>query len=82
MRNEYAFILQIFYGLECKIFICRADTMTKLMEWVSLASMIGLVWTAAYMDKLLPQYKTEILWSPVVLVVLFGVFSVLTIVYR
>ena len=60
--------------------------MTKLMEWVSVAAVIGLLWTAAYMDQLgkigLCCYKTTMLWMPVVLVVVFGVYSVFTIAYR
>ena len=56
--------------------------MTKLLEWLSLATIIGVVWAGAYTEMLLPQYRTELLWSPVVLVILFGVFSVLTIIYR
>ena len=56
--------------------------MTKLLEWLSVAVVMGVVWVAAYTDKLLPQYKGEILWSPVVFVILFGLFSVLTIAYR
>ena len=56
--------------------------MTKLLQWVSVVAVIALVWVGAYTDRLLPQYKTELLWSPVVLVVLIGIFSVLTIAYR
>ena len=56
--------------------------MTKLLEWLSVAVVMGIVWVGAYTDKLLPQYKGEILWSPVVFVLLFGLFSVLTIAYR
>ena len=59
---------------------CRM--MTKLLQWVSLVTVIGLVWAAAYTDRLLPQYKTELLWSPLLLILLFGLFSVFTIVYR
>ena len=47
---------------------------------VALAAVVGLVW--AYTDTLLPQYKTQLLWSPVILVLLFGLFSVVTIIYR
>ena len=56
--------------------------MTKLLQWVSVLAVLALVWIGAYTDRLLPQYKTELLWSPVVLVVLIGIFSVLTIAYR
>ena len=56
--------------------------MTKLLEWLSLATILGVVWAGAYTETLLPQYRTELLWSPLVLVILFGVFSVLTIIYR
>ena len=61
---------------------CQYFRMTKLLQWVSLVTVIGLVWAAAYRDRLLPQYRTEILWSPVLLLTLFALFSVLTIVYR
>ena len=56
--------------------------MTKLLEWLSLATILGVVWAGAYTETLLPQYRTELLWSPVLLVIIFGVFSVLTIIYR
>ena len=56
--------------------------MTKLLQWVSVLAVLALVWVGAFTDRLLPQYKTELLWSPVVLVVLIGIFSVLTIAYR
>ena len=56
--------------------------MTKLLEWLSLATIIGVVWAGAYTEMLLPQYRAELLWSPVVLVIIFAVFSVLTIIYR
>ena len=53
-----------------------------MLEWLSLATIIGVVWAGAYTEMLLPQYRTELLWSPVVMVILFAVFSVLTIIYR
>ena len=56
--------------------------MTKLLQWLTVLAVIALVWAAAYTDRLLPQYKTEILWSPLGLVIVFGLFSVMTIVYR
>ena len=56
--------------------------MTKLLQWVTVLAVMGLVWTAVYIDRLLPQYKTELLWSPVVLVLLLGLYSVVTITYR
>ena len=59
-----------------------SETMTKLLEWLSLATIMGVVWAGAYTKMLLPQYRTELLWSPVACVILFGVFSVLTIIYR
>ena len=55
--------------------------MTNLLQWVSVVAALALVWVGAYTDRLLPQYKTELLWSPVVLVALIGIFSVLTIAY-
>ena len=56
--------------------------MTKLLEWLSLSTVIAIVWIAAFTNKILPQFRTEILWSPAVLVILFGLYSVLTIAYR
>ena len=56
--------------------------MTKLLEWLSLAAVIAVVWIAAFTNKILPQFRTEILWTPLVMVVLFGIYSVLTIAYR
>ena len=56
--------------------------MTKLLQWVSVVAIVALVWVGAYTDRLLPLYKTELLWSPVVLLAIIGVFSVLTIAYR
>ena len=56
--------------------------MTKLLQWISVVAVVALVWVGAYTDRLLPHYKTELLWSPVVLLALIGVFSVLTIAYR
>ena len=59
--------------------------MTKLLEWISVAAVIGTLWISAYLDKMPPGfccYRTEALWGPVVLVILFGVYSVLTIMYR
>jgi len=56
--------------------------MTKLMEWLSVA-LVGLaLWLAAYTGSLQTAYRGELLWSPVVLVTLLGVYSVLTIAYR
>ena len=57
--------------------------MTKLMEWVTVG-MLGLIlWISAYFGvALVNQFRTEILWSPVALVFILGVYSVLTIAYR
>ena len=56
--------------------------MTKLLQWVTVVAVIALLWLGAYTDRLLPQYKAELLWSPLVLVALIGIFSVLTIAFR
>ena len=53
-----------------------------MLEWLSLATIIGVVWAGAYTEMLLPQHRAELLWSPVVLVIIFAVFSVITIIYR
>ena len=56
--------------------------MTKLLEWLSLAAVIAVIWIAAFTNKILPQFRSEILWTPLLMVVLFGIYSVLTIAYR
>ena len=57
--------------------------MTKLMEWVTVAVVGLILWISAYSGvALLNQFRTEILWSPVALVSILGVYSVLTIAYR
>ena len=56
--------------------------MTKLLQWITVVAVIALLWLGAYTDRLLPQYKAELLWSPLVLVALIGIFSVLTIAFR
>jgi len=56
--------------------------MTKLMQWLTLLLAIAVMWMAAYTNTLIPQFRTEILWTPVMMVVLFGLYSVFTIAYR
>ena len=57
--------------------------MTKLMEWVTVGVLGLILWISAYSGvALLSNFRTEILWSPVVLVFILGVYSVLTIAYR
>ena len=56
--------------------------MTKLMQWLTLLLVIAVMWVAAYTNILMPQFRTEILWTPVMMVVLFGLYSVFTIAYR
>ena len=56
--------------------------MTKLMQWLTLLLLIAIMWGAAYTNTLLPQFRTEMLWTPVVMVILFGLYSVFTIAYR
>ena len=57
--------------------------MTKLMEWVTVGVLGLMLWISAYSGvALLSNFRTEILWSPVVLVFILGVYSVLTIAYR
>lgn len=55
--------------------------MTKLMQWLTLLLVIAVIWGAAYTNALQP-FRTEILWTPVMMVVLFGLYSVVTIAYR
>ena len=57
--------------------------MTKLMEWVTVAVLGLTLWLSAYSGvAMFHQMRTEILWSPVALVLILGVYSVLTIAYR
>ena len=57
--------------------------MTKLMEWVTVGLLGLILWVSAYSGvALVNQFRTEILWSPVALVLILGVYSVLTIAYR
>ena len=57
--------------------------MTKLMEWVTVGVVGLILWISAYSGvALLNQFRTEILWSPVALLFILGVYSVLTIAYR
>ena len=57
--------------------------MTKLMEWVTVAVLGLTLWLSAYSGvAMFHQMRTEILWSPVALVLILGMYSVLTIAYR
>ena len=56
--------------------------MTKLMQCLTFLLVIVIIWGAAYTDTLLPQFRMEILWTPVMMVVFFGMYSVMTIAYR
>ena len=56
--------------------------MTKLLEWLGVLAVVGMVWVAALLNLLLPHFRTEILWSPLILVGGFGVYSVATIAFR
>ena len=59
------------------------QSMTKLMEWVTVAVLGLTLWLSAYSGvSIFHQIRTEILWSPVALVLILGVYSVLTIAYR
>ena len=53
------------------------------MEWVTVGLLGVILWISAYSEvALVNQFRTEILWSPVALVLILGVYSVLTIAYR
>ena len=57
--------------------------MTKLMQWLMGLLMVAVVWGAAYTNTIdLCCHRTKVLWSPVIMVVLFGLYSVITIAYR
>ena len=53
------------------------------MEWVTVGVLGLILWISAYSGvALVNQFRTEILWSPVALVFILGVYSVVTIAYR
>ncbi|XP_018961581.1 dolichol-phosphate mannosyltransferase subunit 3-like isoform X2 [Cyprinus carpio] len=60
--------------------------MTKLLEWLLGASLIGMAWGLVTFDlldlQLPPQYR-ELVWPmPVYLLVVFGCYSLATVGYR
>jgi len=56
--------------------------MTKLQEWLTVLTVIAGLWLSAYNKMWGTAYRMEILWTPVMMVVLLGIYSVLTIAYR
>ena len=59
--------------------------MTKLLEWVSLLMVIFGVWLAIWTQNfgnLATGYPILTLWWPVGLVILFGIWALILIVYR
>ena len=39
--------------------------MIKLVQWVTLLLVMVIIWGAAYTDNILPEFRMEILWTPV-----------------
>ena len=57
--------------------------MTKLMQWLIGVLMMAVIWGAVYTNTIdLCCHRIKVLWSPVIMVVLFGLYSVITIAYR
>ncbi|XP_055588758.1 dolichol-phosphate mannosyltransferase subunit 3 [Uranotaenia lowii] len=60
--------------------------MTKLMEWLAAAAaFFGVYFAIVYRQvqhDLFDQYMLEIRWSPVILVLLFGMYSAFVVLYR
>lgn len=60
--------------------------MTKLLEWISVASAVFAVWYSligGYVKHpLIDKYMNFIIVSPILLVMLFGLYAVTVILYR
>ncbi|XP_062846147.1 dolichol-phosphate mannosyltransferase subunit 3 [Trichomycterus rosablanca] len=60
--------------------------MTKLLEWLLCASVVGIAWAQVTFDLLglqLPAVYKEVAWPmPVYLLVVFGCYSLATVGYR
>ncbi|XP_046753556.1 dolichol-phosphate mannosyltransferase subunit 3 [Diprion similis] len=60
--------------------------MTKLMEWVFVATVFFSIWTAAItgstQSTLLIKWRTPILYLPLILIILFGVYAASVVLYR
>lgn len=60
--------------------------MTKLMQWLLVLCLYGSLYCAALAEvfpvKLTEKTRFGVLVSPIILVILFGVYSVVTILYR
>ncbi|XP_026314087.1 dolichol-phosphate mannosyltransferase subunit 3 [Hyposmocoma kahamanoa] len=60
--------------------------MTKLLEWISVASAVFAVWYSligGYVkNPLIDKYMNFIIVSPILLVMLFGLYAVTVILYR
>ena len=57
--------------------------MTKLLEWLTGLLLMATVWVAAYTNTIdLCCHRWKVLWSPIIMIVLFGLYSVITIAYR
>ncbi|CAG9770239.1 unnamed protein product [Ceutorhynchus assimilis] len=60
--------------------------MTKLMEWVLAAGALGAIWLALLTNtvenSLVKDHFKLLLLSPIIFVVLFGLFSLALVLYR
>lgn len=60
--------------------------MTKLMEWAFVATIFFSIWTVAITGNikspLLNKWETVILYLPVILIFLFGLYAATVVLYR
>ena len=60
--------------------------MTKLTEWLCVVSVLGAIWVAVLTGRLFPGLAKDnflfVAASPVLLVVLFGLYALTLLVYR
>ncbi|KAF2896355.1 hypothetical protein ILUMI_09818 [Ignelater luminosus] len=60
--------------------------MTKLIEWLTVFGCIFCAWAALVTNKIennfTKQYFSVILYSPIIFVVLFGVYAAMVVLYR
>lgn len=60
--------------------------MTKLMEWAFVAAVFFSVWTAAITGSIsspiLIKWRLAVLYLPVILVILFGLYAATVVLYR
>lgn len=64
---------------------CRGTTMTKLLEWISVAVALISIWTLSLSGNLFEvsiQSRFHVFLAPLYLVIAFGVVSLVIVLYR